>query len=272
MPRIFISYRRKDSKWVTDEIYDGLKQRYGAKNVFRDVNAIPGGVNFRAEIERQLIDCDAMVVVIGKEWLTITDDSGNRRLDNPDDAVRIEIEMALRQNKVIIPVIVNGANVPSSNDLPLSIRQLSDINALFMHPDNDEPEFRVSIKKLIDLIDQKHYPAKLSRSTLFMLGGGIILIAFLAILLLLNQQMSTLTDNPTPSSQPDTDITDTSPATNTPSLTQIPSSTPEPSPTPGPSNTPSIPLSTSAPSDGTSNAPSVDEFLLTLQAQSSPTS
>jgi hypothetical protein len=90
-----------------------------------DVDTIEMGVDFAEDLQVHLRECVAMVVVIGRSWLTVTDSLGRRRLDDPGDFVRLEIETALRREIRVIPILVDGATMPSSNDLPRSIESLS---------------------------------------------------------------------------------------------------------------------------------------------------
>src|SRR5262245_28727874 len=95
MPKVFVSYRRSDSPEVTGRIYDRLVEQFGPDRVFRDLDSIPAGVDFRAEIARGVEECGAVLVVIGPGWLVAADANGNRRLDDPNDFVRPEVEAAL---------------------------------------------------------------------------------------------------------------------------------------------------------------------------------
>jgi hypothetical protein len=94
--RIFICYRRDDSGDVTDRIWDKLSRAFGRQNLFRDIDSIPTGRDFRKEILQTLESCRAVLVVIGREW--IRDVEGRRRLDSAEDHVRIEIETALARD------------------------------------------------------------------------------------------------------------------------------------------------------------------------------
>ena len=96
MPKIFISYRREDSIGIAGRIYDRLCLKFGRESVFMDVDAIPLGVDFRQHLTDAVGQCDILLAVIGERWLTIAD-HGHRRLDNPADFVRIEIETALQR-------------------------------------------------------------------------------------------------------------------------------------------------------------------------------
>src|SRR5258708_4264580 len=95
MAKIFLSYRRVDSATMAGRIYDRLILRFGEKNIFKDVDDIPPGVNFAEYIQDSLRQCAVKLVIIGRSWLASPAPDGSRRLDNPADFVRIEIETAL---------------------------------------------------------------------------------------------------------------------------------------------------------------------------------
>jgi len=94
------------------------------------VKVYPLGANFKQVIEKKVGDCDVLIAVIGNNWISTTDDSGGRRLDNPEDFVRLEIGTALRREICVIPVLVDGVNMPRSTDLPEDLRSLVWLNAL----------------------------------------------------------------------------------------------------------------------------------------------
>jgi hypothetical protein len=127
--RIFISYRREDSRGYAGRLQGDLSRRYTSEAVFRDVE-IPPGVDF-AEHIRGLVDtCNVLLVIIGPSWLEARDREGRRRLDNPEDWVRIEIERALaRQGVEVIPVLVDGAKLPPREELPEALLGLRRRNA-----------------------------------------------------------------------------------------------------------------------------------------------
>lgn len=125
--KIFINYRREDSRGDAGRLFDRLKARFPSQ-VFMDVSTIEPGVDFVEAIEHAVGSCDACVVVIGKHWLI--DDTGRRRLEEPEDFVRLEITTALKRNVRVIPVLVSGAAMPSPEDLPEDLRPLTRRNAL----------------------------------------------------------------------------------------------------------------------------------------------
>jgi hypothetical protein len=129
---IFISYRREESGWVAGRLRDRLQRDFDPEKIFMDIDAkaIPLGANFKQVIERKVCDCDVLIAVIGKNWLSTTDDSGGRRLHNPEDFVRLEIGTALKREICVIPVLVDGVRMPRSMDLPEDLRSLIWLNAL----------------------------------------------------------------------------------------------------------------------------------------------
>ena len=126
--RVFINYRRADSAGWARQLHGDLEERFGKERVFRDV-AIEPGVDFVEHIERVMNAAEVCIVVIGPGWASAANSDG-RRLDNPDDLVRREIERALERPDVeVIPVLVDGARMPSERELPDSLRALARRNA-----------------------------------------------------------------------------------------------------------------------------------------------
>jgi hypothetical protein len=121
--RIFLSYRRADVGGYAGRLYDALVQRLGAKSVFQDVSAIGAGYDYTEVIKRALDDCDATLVVIGPEWLAPTTE-GSVRLLESDDLVRLELATALKRDVPLVPVLVGGASLPATADLPEELRPL----------------------------------------------------------------------------------------------------------------------------------------------------
>jgi hypothetical protein len=126
MALIFISYRRIDSAAVAGRIYDRLVSEFGRKRVFMDVEgSIAHGADFPTEIERALAAASALLVVIGRQWMTCTDDEGKPRISNEDDWVANEVAAALDRNILVLPVLVDGASMPPEKSLPKRITALS---------------------------------------------------------------------------------------------------------------------------------------------------
>jgi TIR domain len=125
MPRIFLSYRRDDAAGHAGRLYDSLAERFGEANVFMDVDAIHLGADFHETIDRAVASSDVMISVIGREWVTAADASGRRRLDDPHDFVRLEVESAIKRDVTVIPACVERATMPSAHDLPPSLAALA---------------------------------------------------------------------------------------------------------------------------------------------------
>lgn len=124
MGGIFISYRRDDSAGFAGRLADALEAEFGHGSVFRDVDDIHPGEDFVAAIHRHLEGVDSVLVMIGPRWLAAGGD-GRRRLDDPDDFVRREIEVALDSDKPVIPVLVGGTSMPAEAELPAAIAGLA---------------------------------------------------------------------------------------------------------------------------------------------------
>jgi hypothetical protein len=147
MPSIFISYRRSDSQDVAGRIYDRLAQHFGKEAIFKDVDDIPGGEDFRIFLQTTLQQCKVVLAIIGPDWVNARDEQGRRRLDNPADWVRVEIEEALRRDDVLVlPVLVSNAQMPLMNELPERMQNLVYRNYRLARPD---PDFHTDINRLI---------------------------------------------------------------------------------------------------------------------------
>ena len=137
MTSVFVSYRREDSRHQAGRLYDRLVAHFGPEQVFKDVDSIPLGLDFREVLTERVAGCDVFIAVIGDAWLSIAKKGGKRRLDDPGDFVRIEIEAALSRQIPVIPVLVGEAPVPPAEELPESLRGLSFRNGLPVRPDPD---------------------------------------------------------------------------------------------------------------------------------------
>lgn len=146
MARIFISYRRQDSAYVAATLSEKLQQHFGADSVFFDVDNIPLGVDFRDFIGDAVGACDVLLVMIGDRWLDSSDGHGRRRIDDPADFVRIEIEAAFRRTIPIVPVLVGDAVLPAPESLPESVRALVFRNAAEIRAGRD---LRQHIERII---------------------------------------------------------------------------------------------------------------------------
>jgi uncharacterized membrane protein HdeD (DUF308 family) len=128
--KVFLSYRRDDSAAFAGRVQDRLVQEFGRDLLFMDVDAIPLGVNFATVVRDAVAKCEVLLAVIGPHWLDARDDVGARRLDDPNDYVRIEIGAALQRNVPVIPLLLDGAKVPKANQLPEDLKELAMRNGL----------------------------------------------------------------------------------------------------------------------------------------------
>lgn len=129
MSNVFISYRRKDSGSAAGRLYDDLCAHFDDAQVFMDLE-IDKGEDFERRLGQQIGQCTVLLAIIGPDWLTMTNDQGSRRLDDPDDYVRLEIATALRLDVCVIPVLVDGASMPGGEDLPPALKKLRLRNAM----------------------------------------------------------------------------------------------------------------------------------------------
>jgi hypothetical protein len=143
--KTFISYRRADSGDVTGRIYDNLVGRFGRGVVFKDVDTIPLGADFRSYLDEAVAESDVFLAIIGPRWLRVQDADRSSFLDDPKDFVRIEIASALQRGIPLIPVLVSGATMPSEQDLPDVVGELSYRNGVPVRPD---PDFHNDIERL----------------------------------------------------------------------------------------------------------------------------
>ena len=148
--RVFISYRRQDSAAYAGRLYDRMADRFGDRQIFMDVDSIEPGVDFEAAIEEAVGSCQVVLALIGREWLTATDNEGRRRLDDPGDIVRLELEAALSRNIRIIPILLDGARMPQRGELPRTLEALSRRNALRL----EHESFRPEVNRLLELVER----------------------------------------------------------------------------------------------------------------------
>jgi TIR domain len=148
---IFISYRRSDSADITGRIYDRLVDEYGRVSIFKDVDSIPLGTDFKEYLDRTVSECNFLLAIIGDHWLDASNDVGKRRLDDPQDFVRVEIESALEKDIPVIPLLVRGARMPEAENLPASLRSMVYKNGISIRPD---PDFHRDMDRLISALDE----------------------------------------------------------------------------------------------------------------------
>src|SRR6266540_2276935 len=147
--RIFISYRREETAYPAGWLFDRLADHFAGGQVIKNDDSIQLGDDFVEVITRAVGSCDVLLALIGDEWLTIADEDGRRRLDSPEDFVRLEIETALTRNVLVIPILVEGARMPRADELPASLAKLVRRQALELSPSR----FDFDTRRLLRVLD-----------------------------------------------------------------------------------------------------------------------
>jgi TIR domain len=150
---IFLSYRRDDASGYAHAIYARLREEFSDHQIFMDVDTIKPGADFVEAIDAALASCGVLLALIGRNWLSSNSESG-RRIDNSNDFVRIEISRALERRIPIIPVLLDGASTPRSEDLPENIRYLARRNAFEIR----STRFQSDLGQLIDVLKRTLQP------------------------------------------------------------------------------------------------------------------
>jgi LysM repeat protein len=148
--KLFICYRRDDSSDVTGRLYDRLVAKFGSEAIFKDVDSIPLGVDFRTHIDATIKQCSAVVVMIGKRWLEVKNADGRRRIDDERDHVRIEIQSALARDVPLIPLLIHEAHHPRAGDLPAPLEPLAYRNGASLRAD---PHFHADVNFIIHRLE-----------------------------------------------------------------------------------------------------------------------
>ena len=148
MAGIFVSYRRDETTGYAGWLRAELSEHFGEHNVFRDIDSIEPGLDFVEAVQRAVGSCEVLLAVIGKSWLTATDEAGRSRLHDPYDYVRMEISTALNRNTRVIPVLVQGASMPRTDVLPSDLAALTRRNAIELHDTNWESDVQRLITTL----------------------------------------------------------------------------------------------------------------------------
>jgi DNA polymerase len=148
MSRIFINYRRMDSEGYVGRLYDHLAQHFRTEDIFMDVSSIEPGQDFVQVLEDAVAACDIFLAMIGPHWLNLNNANGERRLDQWNDFVRIEIASALKHNKLVIPVLVGHNRMPQPDDLPDDIKTFARRNAIAL----SHQRFGLDVQKLVETI------------------------------------------------------------------------------------------------------------------------
>jgi len=143
---IFLSYRRTDSEDVVGRLHGALVDRFGDAAVFKDVDDVTLGIDYRKVLKDAVGSCRVILAVIGPAWEAVRNDAGQRRIDDPADWVRIEIGSALQRNIPVIPVLIRRQQLPPAADLPGDLRDLVYRQAIQLRPD---PDFDNDVARLV---------------------------------------------------------------------------------------------------------------------------
>jgi hypothetical protein len=159
--KLFINYRREDTAPYAGRLYDRLTAHFGAGQVFIDIDQIEPGEDFVEAINNKVGACEIAIVSIGPDWLSVTNASGQRRIDDTEDFVRMEIVAALQRKIRVIPVLMGGARMPTKQDLPEELAPLSRRNAIEL----SETRFHADVDRLIEAIEKPRAMANGEKTT-----------------------------------------------------------------------------------------------------------
>lgn len=186
MSGIFLSYRHDDSQGEALHLFEDLRKHFGADHVFMDVTRIDPGKDFRKAIDGAVSTCDVLIVMIGKKWLDSTDDRGKRRIDDPEDFVRMETAAALRRDIPVIPVLLQGTGMPRSDQLPGELEALAWRNAFEIRHarwEIDVAELVKALRKIVNVSQTRQEPKaaeeKHLRFPITRLSVGLLVVATL---------------------------------------------------------------------------------------------
>ena len=188
--KVFISYRRDDSAGHAGRVHDRLQQVFGRDFLFMDVDSIPLGANFAKVLGEEVAKCDALLAMIGPGWLDAHDENGNRRLENANDFVRIEVGAALKRGIPVIPILLDGAQIPKASQLPDDLKELALRNGLDVRHASFAEDMQRLIRRLKGAPQQ---PASVTprhlhtlawnflskdknRAVLGWVGGGVVIV------------------------------------------------------------------------------------------------
>ena len=160
MRSIFVSYRRDDAEGEAGRLFDDLVAQFGEDSVFMDVAAIEVGRDFRKAIDDSVATCGVLLAIIGRDWIDAKNASGQRRLDDPSDFVRLETASALKRDIPVVPVLVHGAKMPSADQLPDGLKELAYRNGVEVTHARWNSDIQLLFKALRPLVgESKAEPA-----------------------------------------------------------------------------------------------------------------
>ncbi len=188
MSRIFVSYRRKDASGHAGRLFDRLCQHFGAKHVFRDVDDLKAGDDFVEALARAVDSADVFILVIGRDWADARDAQGKRRLDDPHDFIRLELEAAFKRKSLILPVLVEGAPMVEADSLPEPLRPLARRQAIEL----SEHRWDFDVQELLRRIDEVIGPQRSGWKTVALRATAAVAVASLLVVAGLNFRFESL--------------------------------------------------------------------------------
>ncbi len=164
MARIFISYRRSDSRKWADKLFDHISMRFGKDLVFQDVDDIKPGKDFFLVLREAIKGCKVALILIGPKWLKVKNADGTRRIDHPKDVLKMEIIEALRGRKTVIPVLLGSAVMPTKEDLPPPLRSLARRQAATVSDNRWNSDLHILLERLRELVIPRKGPESLEEA------------------------------------------------------------------------------------------------------------
>lgn len=154
MRKIFISYRRSEAEYIAGSLARDLRRHFGEEQIFRDKEDIEGGMSWRKKVLDEIDRHVAVLILISKGWVDVRDANGQRRIDNPDDPLRLEIADAIKDGAKIIPILLENAQMPSEQELPEELRPIAEINALKLR----DAEWQFDLHRICKTLEAIGFP------------------------------------------------------------------------------------------------------------------
>lgn len=193
LTKIFVSYRREPDQYVAGHLSHELRALFGESQVIRDKESIAGGVSWKQYVLNEIGSGSVLLVLIGKEWSNVRDTTGNRRLDKPDDPLRLEIGAAIRDGAAIIPLLLEDAKMPAADELPPQLALLAELNALYLRDGDWEDDVARLVQRLEGLGTKR-----IGRMRRRLAIGGLVacaLTGLTAMALIVAQQLAAKVDS-----------------------------------------------------------------------------
>jgi hypothetical protein len=178
MPGIFINYRRDDAPGVAGRLFDHLAPKFSRNRLFMDVDAMKPGRDFVEQLDTQVSQCNVLLAIIGPHWLDAKDHNGNRRLESDNDYVRIELASALKRDIPVIPVLVDGALMPSHDSLPDDLKPLTRRHALELRHTRFNADADAIMHALEELVPRRGVPWRLTVPVAIVSVAAVTIVAF----------------------------------------------------------------------------------------------